>query len=174
LQLQRSTHLKGIAVSTAGVIAISPDSLLIRLIGADVWTLSLWRGLLLALTLAVVQLLRHRAGIVACYVGMGRRDLLAGVLSEIGTICFVSAITYTTVANVLILLGATPLVTALMGRAFLGEIGTRAHVGRHRWRPRRDRHHRRRCCRRPAAWGSVCLRRGVVYGWLLHRRTVCR
>ena len=121
MQLQRSTHLKGIAVSTAGVIAISPDSLLIRLIGADVWTLSLWRGLLLALTLTVVQLLRHRAGIVACYVGMGRRDLLAGVLSGIGTICFVSAITYTTVANVLILLGATPLVTALMGRAFLGE-----------------------------------------------------
>ncbi|SVB05242.1 uncharacterized protein METZ01_LOCUS158096, partial [marine metagenome] len=61
--MQRSTHLKGIAVSTAGVIAISPDSLLIRLIGADVWTLSLWRGLLLALTLTVVQLLRHRAGI---------------------------------------------------------------------------------------------------------------
>ena len=120
--MNRSTHLKGIAVSTAGVIAISPDSLLIRLIDADVWTLSLWRGLLLASTLAVVQLVRHRGRVFDGYAAMGSRGLLAGLLSGIGTICFVSAITYTTVANVLILLGGTPLVAALMGRVFLGEV----------------------------------------------------
>lgn len=116
-----TTHWKGLGVTIAGVVVISPDSLLIRLVGVDAWTLSLWRGALLALTLSLVQLLRHRSGILSAYRGIGRLGLLAGLLSGVSTVFFVGAVTHTTAANVLIIVGAVPLIAALLGRVFLGE-----------------------------------------------------
>ncbi len=120
--LKPPTHLKGLAICTAGVLAISPDTLLIRLIDVDAWTLSFWRGLLLALVLGTAQLLRHRGRTIAIYRALGRRGLLAGALWGLGTICFVGAVTQTSVANVLIIIGAAPLAAALLGRTFLAEL----------------------------------------------------
>jgi drug/metabolite transporter (DMT)-like permease len=88
----------------------------------------MWRGLLLAIVLGLAQLLRHRGRIVSVYRDLGWRGLLAGGLWGIGTLFFVAAVTHTTAANVLIIIGATPLVAALLGRTFLGE-----HVPIHTW-----------------------------------------
>jgi drug/metabolite transporter (DMT)-like permease len=121
LLVGRSPHLKGLVLTTAGVLVISPDTLLIRLVGADVWTLSLWRDVLLAAVLGSAQLLRHRGRVLTVYRDLGRRGLLAGGLSGIGTIFFVAAVSHTTVANVLIIIGAAPLIAALLRRTFLGE-----------------------------------------------------
>ena len=38
------TRTKGVALSLFGITLLSPDSLLLRLINADVWTLVFWRG----------------------------------------------------------------------------------------------------------------------------------
>lgn len=104
------------------MLAISPDTLLIRLVGVDVWTLSFWRGLLLALVLGSAQLLRHRGRTLTIYRRLGRRGLLAGAVWGVGTISFVAAVSHTSVANVLIIIGAAPLAAALLSRAFLGEV----------------------------------------------------
>lgn len=82
----------------------------------------MWRGVLLAAVLGSAQLLRHRGRVLSVYRDLGRRGLLAGCLSGIGTIFFVAAVTHTTVANVLIIIGAAPLVAALLSRTFLGEL----------------------------------------------------
>ncbi|MEC9378139.1 MAG: EamA family transporter, partial [Candidatus Latescibacterota bacterium] len=114
-------QLKGLFIALLGVVAISPDSLLIRLIAVDVWTLSFWRGLLLAITITAVQGLRHGRHLTRGYRAVGRRGLLAGAVSGVGTVLFVSAVTYTTVANVLIIIGLAPLFAALLGWLLLGE-----------------------------------------------------
>src|ERR671918_714650 len=49
-----SEHAKGLVITAAGVLVLTPDSLLIRLITADQWTLLFWRGLLMALGLVVI------------------------------------------------------------------------------------------------------------------------
>ena len=45
------SHAKGLAIGFFGVLTLSPDALLIRLISVDGWTLVFWRGLLMSLTL---------------------------------------------------------------------------------------------------------------------------
>ena len=119
--MNRRNHLTGLAVTTAGVVLISPDSLLIRLSLTDVWTLSVWRGLGLAGVLFVVQLVRHRAHAFEVFRNLGMRGVAAAGLSGLGTVLFVAAVQYTSVANVLILIGACPLIAALLSRVFLRE-----------------------------------------------------
>ena len=47
-------HGKGLLLALSGVIVISPDSLLIRLIGIDLWSVMFLRGLFIAMTLLLV------------------------------------------------------------------------------------------------------------------------
>ena len=117
--LDRSPHAKGILLAGAGVIVLSPDSLLIRLIETDTWTLLFWRGLLMAVGLTVWIWMRR--GLWASFQAVGRKGWLAGGIMATGTVCFVLAITHTTVANTLIIIGAGPLFAAIFSRTFLGE-----------------------------------------------------
>ena len=119
--MNRRSHLTGLAVTTAGVILISPDSLLIRLSLTDVWTLSVWRGLGLAVVLFAVQWVRHRSRSFEVFRDLGIRGVAAAGLSALGTVLFVAAVQYTSVANVLILIGACPLIAELLSRVFLHE-----------------------------------------------------
>ncbi|MBR02556.1 MAG: EamA family transporter, partial [Acidiferrobacteraceae bacterium] len=48
------SHLKGVALVLLGVVLLSPDALLLRLISADHWTLLFWRGTLSALSLVTI------------------------------------------------------------------------------------------------------------------------
>jgi hypothetical protein len=57
-------HAKGMLITVAGVLAVTPDSLLIRLVSADFATLMFWRGLLVCLSLAAGRAGRDR--ILAC------------------------------------------------------------------------------------------------------------
>ena len=51
-----SDHAKGLLITTVGVLAITPDSLLVRLIAANTWTILFWRGLLTAAGIAGLML----------------------------------------------------------------------------------------------------------------------
>jgi len=114
-------HLRGLLLAVAGVVALSPDGLLLRLIEADRWTLVFWRGLLMALALVVFLLVRHRAAVGLHVRAVGRHGLLAGALHAASTVFFVSSITLTTVANTLVIVSAAPLFGAILSYFFLRE-----------------------------------------------------
>ena len=40
-----SEHAKGLLIVATGVLILTPDALLLRLIEADPWTLLFWRGI---------------------------------------------------------------------------------------------------------------------------------
>ena len=114
-------HAKGLLITVAGVLAVSPDSLLIRLISADLWTLMFWRGLLCCLTLAVGLAAVHKTNIASKFAAIGLPGLIFAGLFSLCTFSFVIAVQTTTVANTLVLISAAPFFAAIIARLFLRE-----------------------------------------------------
>src|SRR6185503_18993453 len=96
-----STYRAGLGLTLAATALISLEGPLIRLVGADLWTVVWWRGVLLgsALGLAIALLFRP----------VGVRELLrwphlAVVLAfAAAVVCFVGAVQHTSVANTLVI-----------------------------------------------------------------------
>ena len=116
-----SPHLYGILITAAGVIILSPDGLLVRLIATDSATLLFWRGLLFSIGIFGFYMLRHGFGALDTVRAMGRRGFLAAVLFCLSTIFFVLAITHTSVANALVIISTAPLFAALFSWLILKE-----------------------------------------------------
>lgn len=115
------TRRKGLAITFAGVLILTPDGVLTRMVSADTLTLLFWREALAATALFLFYLIAFRGSAISRFRSIGRRGLWAAVFFALSTICFVYAIRLTTVANTLVIIATTPLLTALLARAFLGE-----------------------------------------------------
>jgi drug/metabolite transporter (DMT)-like permease len=116
-----SNHLKGLLITASGVLIISPDGLLTRLIQTDHWTMIFWRALLLSFGMwLMISLIRPNRVWQQYRTVRGPGLLMVGAYS-LGTVSFVFAITHTSVANTLIILSSTPLFAALISRVLLQE-----------------------------------------------------
>lgn len=116
-----SDHLKGLLIALAGVLVLSPDTLLIRLANIDQWAMLVYRGLLMALGMALITKRLDPEPLVKQYLSIGRTGVMAAICFAISTIAFVNAIIYTSVAHTLVIVATSPLFAALFGRMFLGE-----------------------------------------------------
>ena len=114
-------HLKGVAITGAGVTVLSLDAPLVRLIEADAFTTALWRGVLMAIGFAVLAALQRRGQLLDDVRAFGRYDLLAAAAFAAGNLCFVIGAKLIPVANLLLFVATTPLATAAMARLLLGE-----------------------------------------------------
>jgi len=108
-------------ITTAGVLVITPDSLLVRLIETDVWSLLFYRGLFVALALAAFFAIRYGREMPSFIRAVGRVGILAGCLSAVNNILFVLSLTLTTAANTLVIISAAPLFAAVFSRVVLKE-----------------------------------------------------
>lgn len=116
-----SDHLKGLLITFVGVLVLSPDTLLIRLAAIDQWAMLVYRGLLMALGMALISKMFDSAPLARQYRDIGRTGIFAAICFATSTIAFVNAIIYTTVAHTLIIVATAPLFAALFSRLFLGE-----------------------------------------------------
>lgn len=116
-----SRHIQGTLLTALGVLILTPDGLLVRLISADTWTVLFWRGLLMAISIFGFYFLRYGRGAIDRIRKPGFRGLQASVLFAISTICFILSLHNTSVANTLVILATTPLIAALISRLFLNE-----------------------------------------------------
>ena len=116
---------KGLLITVSGVLVITPDSLLVRLISADEWTILFWRGLLsgiaILLALAIMQRSRFLPGLLA----IGRMGLALAVMFSVGTVFFIISLEMTTVANTLFIVSTAPVFAAIMTSVFLHEAVSR-------------------------------------------------
>ena len=117
-----SQHAKGLIITALGVLVISPDGLLTRLIQVDHWTLIFWRTLFLAFGMGLIANLVYPHNTWQKYKTMGRVGMAMILIYSMGTISFVTAITHTSVANTLIILSTTPLFAALIGCAVAAQL----------------------------------------------------
>ncbi|MDW3203905.1 MAG: DMT family transporter [Alphaproteobacteria bacterium] len=105
-----------------GVLLITPDALIVRLIDADAWTMVFWRGVLVPTTFLGFLTLRYGPSMI-------RDSLKVGGLAGIGVACcytgttfgFMGALHHTSTANTLVILAASPFFAALLSRLILKE-----------------------------------------------------
>lgn len=116
-----SDHLKGLLIALTGVLVLSPDTLLIRLAETEPWSLLVYRGLMMALGMALISKYFDPTPLSKQYLNIGRTGVLAAICFTSSTIAFINAISYTTVAHALVIVATAPLFAALFGRLFLGE-----------------------------------------------------
>ena len=116
-----TTHAKGLFITACGVLVISPDGLLTRLIQVDHWTMIFWRALFLSFGMWLLVSLNHPNQAWNQYRTLKGPGILMILGYSLGTISFIFAITHTSVANTLIILSTTPLFAALIGRLLLKE-----------------------------------------------------
>ena len=117
----KSIHAKGLLITACGVLVISPDGLLTRLITTDHWTMIFWRALFLSFGMwLVINFVYPNRAWQQYKTVRGPGMLMVGAYS-LGTISFIFAITHTSVANTLIILSTTPLFAAIIGRLLLHE-----------------------------------------------------
>lgn len=114
----QSEYLKGFLLTALGVLVLSFDALMIRLIHAQSFDILFWRGLFLAV---VTFFWCKRTLPKQLFFTFDRSSVLSAVLFVSSTTCFVCAVNLTSVANVLVIISAQPLFAAVMARVFLNE-----------------------------------------------------
>lgn len=114
-----SSHTKGLVITIFGVVLLSPDGLFLRLIAVDGWTLLWWRGVFVALGVSII--LTKQGELSDAFSRPSLARVAAAALFAVSTICFVHSIRNTHVANTLVILSASPLVAALLSKAFLND-----------------------------------------------------
>ncbi|MFQ5775361.1 MAG: DMT family transporter [Kiloniellaceae bacterium] len=116
-----SEHAKGLVITTVGVLVLTPDSLLVRLIALDSWTMVFWRGVLLMLALSGFLAAYYRGEAPARFRAVGATGLAAAAVFAAGSVLFIVALHHTSVANTLVIIAAAPLIAAVFSRLFLAE-----------------------------------------------------
>jgi drug/metabolite transporter (DMT)-like permease len=116
-----SNHAKGLLIVGAGVVAISPDALIIRLVDMQPLAIAFWRALLMGIGFVGLVLILSRGQSRKRFRSMGRVGLAAAGFSAVSGILFVTSITHTAVANSLVILAASPIFAAVLSAIFLGD-----------------------------------------------------
>ena len=115
------THIKGTLIAILGVLVISPDTLLVRLIDIDPWTMIFWRGMGQGLVLFTALACVSPNDVWRRTQEIGKTGLGVAFLLAISSLLFIGSLHYTSVANTLVLISTAPLFGALQSRFFLKE-----------------------------------------------------
>ncbi len=111
----------GILLVTGSAVAWSTAGLFTRFLTADAATMLMWRGAFGALGLMSVLLLRDGRAGLAGFARLGRPGWLYAAVSAAGMLCFITALTRTSVAHVAVIYAAAPFLAAGLGWLLLGE-----------------------------------------------------
>jgi len=117
-----SQHLKGLLITTLGVLILSPDALLIRLLHADTWTVVFWRGLAFSIGTTLIMLLIYRQDTIRQFIKIGKPGLMIGLIFGFSSLLFTTAIQNTSIANTLVIVSTSPAFAALFSWIFLKEM----------------------------------------------------
>ncbi|MGE5151336.1 MAG: DMT family transporter [Rhodospirillaceae bacterium] len=110
----------GVACAVGAAAAFSTAGVIVRRVDLPAWDVSFWRSLLMMLAIAPLLLWQRRETWIA--VRNGGASLVASGIALAGSmVAFILALGLAPVANVLIMFGATPFITALLARLVLAE-----------------------------------------------------
>jgi len=119
--LERRRAREGQLAILVAAVAWSTAGLAQRGLDADAATQVAGRAAFAALALFLLVVATERGGIVRAFRRMGRSGLALAVFLAISSGAFLLALNYTTVANVLFMQAAAPMMAALLGWVLLSE-----------------------------------------------------
>jgi drug/metabolite transporter (DMT)-like permease len=102
-------------------IVWSTGGLIVRHVDADAWTIVFWRGLFASLTLLLYLGVRDGRNMFALFRGLGWGGLGVAVCFGTASLSFVIALQHTSVAVILFVQSAAPLVAGVLAWLWLGE-----------------------------------------------------
>ena len=108
-------------LSLAGVLLLSPDSLLIRLLNLSDFSLIFYRSYLPAVTLFIFILWFYKKNTIQAFLLIGVPGVIYATLYAITHVCFVYSIQYTSVSNTLVIVASAPIFSAILSIIFLKE-----------------------------------------------------
>ena len=112
---------KGTLLAFIGVMIVTPDTLLIRMVSLDTWSLLFYRSLFPSLALLLGYLILFKGRTFTDFYNIGMPGILNALCVLGGNITFIFALEYTDVANALIMISLIPLTAALFSSVFLKE-----------------------------------------------------
>ena len=107
-------HQRGLLMTIFGVLVLTPDALLVRLIETDNWSLVYWRSLFMAFSLFALNGFIEKKNPLVAIRGLFRNGLFCALLFAGSNICFVFSITHTIAANTLVILACMPFIAAVL------------------------------------------------------------
>ena len=116
----QSSAALGVICAVGAAVVFSTAGTIVRRIELPAWDISFWRSILLLATILPLLLLQWRRVVIDIR-SAGLALVLSALVLAGSFIAFILALGLAPVANVLIVFGATPFVTALLARLFLGE-----------------------------------------------------
>lgn len=114
-------HLKGLLITTLGVLLVVPDALFVRLIQADPMVTAFWRGLMAGSVVLLGILLIWGLDAYRTLWRSGWSGATYTVLLGTTAPAFVLAVENTSVANVVFIFATMPIFAAIFSRVLLGE-----------------------------------------------------
>ena len=112
---------KGTLFAFIGVMIITPDTLLIRLISLDTWSALFYRSLFPSIALFIGYIILFRGKTLNDFYDMGIPGVINALFILFSNITFIFAVANTNVANALIMISLIPLAAALFSAIFLNE-----------------------------------------------------
>lgn len=116
-----SDHTRGFSLTLIGVLLLTPDALMFRLVNTDYWTITSLRGCLMPVGLFLILAAYYRRRVFTVLLGVGAAGIVVALLTLCTSMAFSAALTYTTVTKTLVVLACTPMFTALFSWFFLKE-----------------------------------------------------
>lgn len=114
-------HLKGILIAFLGVTLLSPDSLLVRLLDLEQWTLQFWREVGVSAFIFAALVIGYRERAWEKTKAIGLPGVFAAACFSLSSILFISSLYLTAVANTLAIISSAPVWGALLSRFVLKE-----------------------------------------------------
>ena len=117
-----SDQKKGSLLAFIAVMFITPDSLLIRLLDIETWGMLFYRGAIPFVIVLVGLLLFYRQNFINAFLKVGTVGIFYAISFSICNITFIVSIQNTNVANTLIMIALSPMLSAILGAIFLKEM----------------------------------------------------
>ncbi|WP_423908598.1 DMT family transporter [Candidatus Spongiihabitans sp.] len=120
--MKQNRYLLGILLVISGGVCLSISGILLRIMdNADGWQIIFFRSIAFFCTILTILVFKYGRKTFAAYRAVGILGLVAATLLSLGSVLYIFAMLNTTVANVVFIIGSSPLVTALVAWLFLKE-----------------------------------------------------
>ena len=116
-----SNTQKGTLLAFTGVMIVTPDSLLIRLVSIDTWNLLFYRSLFPGIALLLGYFIFFSEKAIPDFKKIGKPGIINSLLIVGSNITFILALANTDVANALIMISLVPIIAAIFSFIFLYE-----------------------------------------------------
>ena len=112
---------KGTLLAFVGVMIITPDSLIIRMVTVDTWDLLFYRSLLPGSTLLIGYFILFHQRALNDFRAIGQPGIVNALFILGSNITFILALANTNVANALVMISLVPLIASIFSFIFLDE-----------------------------------------------------